>query len=46
MNFRLRREDLFFHDSYQQGFEALVKKFNGFGELLKRPDLTNALLEK
>jgi hypothetical protein len=38
--------DIFFFNSYQQGFEALTDEFNGFRELLKRRDLTNALLKK
>jgi hypothetical protein len=38
--------DILFFDNYQLGFEALVKEFNGFRELLQRHNLTNVLLEK
>jgi hypothetical protein len=38
--------DIFYFDNYQQGFEALTSEFNGFRELLKRPDLINVLLNK
>jgi len=38
--------DIFFYTNYQRGFEALVEEFNGFRELLKRPDLTKVLIEK
>ena len=38
--------DISFFDDYQKGFNAVVAKFNGFRELLKRPDLSKALLTK
>jgi hypothetical protein len=38
--------DILFYDNYQKGFEALSAEFNGYRELLKRKDLTSALLEK
>lgn len=38
--------DILFYDDYQHGFESLCAEFNGFGELIKRSDLTNALLTK
>jgi hypothetical protein len=38
--------DIFWGNDYQQGFEALLAEFNGFRELLKRPDLINTLLGK
>jgi len=38
--------DIFFGSHAQHGFEVLTGKFNGLRELLKRPDLTNVLLEK
>ncbi len=38
--------DILFCNDYQKGFEALVKEFNGFEELLKRKDLINVLLKK
>jgi hypothetical protein len=38
--------DFMFFDDYQKGFDVLVGRFNGFGELLKRPDLTGVLLKK
>ena len=38
--------NIFFYDNYQQGFERMTSQFNGFGELFKRPDLIDALLNK
>ncbi|MDR1380604.1 MAG: hypothetical protein LBJ47_03890 [Tannerella sp.] len=38
--------NVFFSDNYQMGFESLVKEFNGFSELLNRPDMTKVLLKK
>ena len=38
--------DIFFYNDYQTGFNALVHEFNGYSELLKRPDLINVLIEK
>ena len=38
--------DILFANNYQQGFESLVNKFNGFGELLRRSDLADVALEK
>ena len=38
--------DIHFFNDYQQGFNALTTQFNGFRELLKRPDLVNVLLGK
>lgn len=38
--------DIFFCNDYQQGFEALAMEFNGFRELMKRPDLVKTLLMK
>ncbi len=38
--------DIFFQNDYQQGFEALCSKFNGFREILKRPDLSKIVLTK
>ena len=38
--------DILFYDDYQKGFNSVVKNFNGFRELFKRPDLVNVLLDK
>ena len=38
--------DMFVFNDYNTGFNALMKQFNGFRELLKRHDLVNVLLEK
>ena len=38
--------DILYFNNYQQGFEALTAEFNGFRELLKRPDLTQIVIEK
>jgi hypothetical protein len=38
--------DFLFANDYQQGVEVLAAEFNGFGELLKRKDLTDVLLKK
>jgi hypothetical protein len=38
--------DILFCDDYQKGFEALSAEFNGFQELLRRRDITKALLKK
>ena len=38
--------DVFAYNDYQTGFNSLVRQFNGYRELLERPDLINALLEK
>jgi hypothetical protein len=38
--------DIHFGNHYQQGFDGLLVKFNGFRELFKRSDLTDALIEK
>jgi hypothetical protein len=38
--------DIFFYNDFQQGFEELSAEFNGFRELVKRPDLADAMLTK
>ena len=38
--------DIFHANDYQTGFNALVEEFNGFREILKRSDLTTALIGK
>ena len=38
--------DIHFFDDFQKGFNVLTAQFNGFNELLKRPDLVNVLLGK
>ena len=38
--------DIFHYDNFQNGFEMLQAEFNGFREILKRPDLTTVLIEK
>jgi len=38
--------DIHFGKNYQNAFDGLLIKFNGLRELLKRPDLTDALIEK
>ena len=38
--------DIMHGNHAQHGFESLMAKFNGFRELFKRPDLTNALIRK
>lgn len=38
--------DILFCDNYQKGFEVLTNEFNGFQELLIRPNLIDVLLKK
>ena len=38
--------DIFFCNDYQKGFEALLREFNGYRELFKRPDLVDVLIVK
>ena len=38
--------DILHFNDFQQGFNCLVKNFNGFREILKRPDLPPALINK
>jgi len=38
--------NIHFYNNYQLGFEALLKEFNGFRELLRRTDLPDALIKK
>jgi len=38
--------DIFLYDNFQKGFEELQVEFNGFREILKRPDLAEVLIEK
>lgn len=38
--------DILFYNDYQKGFDELVAEFNGYRELLDRPDLNNILLKK
>ena len=38
--------DIFFADNYQEGFESLVKEFNGFQELMTRADLLGVVFHK
>lgn len=38
--------DMFLHDHFQKGFDAVSAHFNGLQELLKRKDAGNFLLEK
>ena len=38
--------DIHFGKNYQNAFDGLLIKFNGLRELLKRPDFTDALIEK
>ena len=38
--------NIFHSNDFQQGFNSLVLVFNGFREILKRPDLTTTLIEK
>ena len=38
--------DMFAYNSQTEGFNALVQKYNGFKEILKRKDLVDALLDE
>lgn len=38
--------DVLFYNDYQKGFDELIAEFNGYAELLNRPDLNNVLLNK
>lgn len=38
--------DIFAYNSQTEGFNALVKEFNGFREIVERKDLINVLLDK
>ena len=38
--------DIFFYDDFQKGFEILKKEFNGYEELMKRPDLYEVIITK
>jgi len=38
--------DIIASNDYQRGFNSLVRQFNGYRELLQRPDLINAVIEK
>ncbi|ADL53736.1 hypothetical protein [Clostridium cellulovorans] len=38
--------DIYAYDSYQKGFNAVSKKFNGLKELLKREDVADKLIAK
>ena len=38
--------EIYFYNDFQKGFDVLSKIFNGYRELLKRRDLTDALIEK
>lgn len=38
--------DILFYGNYQNGVDALLEIFNGYRELMKRPDLIDALIEK
>ena len=38
--------NIFVLNDYQTGFNSLVRQFNGYSELLQRPDLITVLIEK